>query len=121
MHPDEASIRSIYRELDLRKGLLSRKLIITDDEGRLTEVSSMRFVSMKEKGLAGIRYCLKPLNYEGDIRVGTQLKGDIINDGVARYRQLESRHLEAVYEGIEGDMLTLTVKTKQQQQKISIL
>jgi len=104
-------IEKIHRKLDLKTGLLTRYIIIKDNQGRRTEVLSKRFASMDNPHVAGIRYEVCPLNYQGPLLIKSGLFGDHINSGVERYQQLEQKHLEPVLQNGEKGKISLVVKT----------
>ena len=56
-------------------------------------IKSERFASMANPHLVGLTYEITPLNFNEKITVKSELDGNIINDGVARYRQLNQQHL----------------------------
>ncbi|MBT3208982.1 MAG: beta-phosphoglucomutase family hydrolase [Bacteroidetes bacterium] len=105
------SISNFQRSLCLKTGLLYRKLIVSDDEGRKTLVESWRVASMYNKNLASLKYKISPLNYSENITVVSKLDGNIINNGVARYRQLNQKHIEHVSSSFEENIGFLCVKT----------
>ena len=96
---DAAEVLSCRQELSLRDGVLTRRLRVRDGAGRVTAVESRRLVHMRTPWLAAIQYCVTPENWSGGIRVRSELDGTVTNAGVARYRQLSSRHLEVVESG----------------------
>jgi beta-phosphoglucomutase family hydrolase len=112
-NPNQTKIRHIIRRLDLRTGILHRSLVISDSEGRETRLESQRLASMDDPHLAALRYQIIPLNYDEEITIRSMLDGDIINAGVARYRELSSKHLEPVTEESKGNRSSLLVKTNQ--------
>jgi len=68
---------------------------------------------------AAIKYTITPENYEGWITIRSALDGTVQNTGVARYRQLNSKHLRPVSIGnFDRNGIFLSVKTSQS--KISI-
>ncbi|MBC8505226.1 MAG: HAD-IA family hydrolase [Anaerolineales bacterium] len=111
--PSTTDILHITRRLDLRSGLLHRSMVIRDQAGNESRIESQRFASMDDPHLAALRYRIIPLNYEGTITVRSDLDGDLINYGVPRYRELNSKHLEPVCEGSKGNHSFLLVKTNQ--------
>lgn len=106
-------IRSIKRSLDYYSGGLTRELIVEDEQGRITRVLSTRFASMAYPHCAGIKYSVKPLNYEATIEIRSQLRGDHQNSGVERYNELNQQHLSSVTEEVPNDIMKLVVKTTQ--------
>ncbi len=107
-------------ELNLHKGMLSRRLKWQDEQGRITVVENHRIVSMAEPHLCALRYTVIPENYDGTITVRSGLDGLIVNDGVERYKQLKNKHLEPVSHGAFGpDGIFLQTQTTQSQIQIT--
>lgn len=111
--PNQMELLNMERSLDFKTGLLTKKMKIKDDEGNITAIESLRFVSMDNMHLAGIKYTITPLNYSGLVTVSTSLNGALINEGVERYKSLNAKHLEPVEEGGEGTVSYIKVKTNQ--------
>jgi beta-phosphoglucomutase family hydrolase len=110
---NQTKILNIDRKIDFRTGKLSRTMTVEDQQGRQTLISSNRMASMKQPHLGGMTYAVKPLNYSGTITFRSGLDGDIINDGVKRYRDLNQQHLSPVSRSADAATLFLTVKTTQ--------
>ncbi len=110
-NPLDMEVLSYRQNLDMRDAVVERTLVVGDGGGRLTRIHSRRIASMDDPHRAAIRFSLTPLNYSARIRFRSTLDGDIINDGVARYRQLASRHLEPVEEIDAGQGTVLHVRT----------
>jgi beta-phosphoglucomutase family hydrolase len=110
---------SFQRQLHFRTGVLSRKMIIKDKKGRETRIESRRVASMENPHLAGLQYQITPVNYSERITVRTGLNGNISNEGVERYKQLNSKHLESLTQGAEETKSYLVVKTNQSQIEIA--
>ncbi len=86
-----------YRQtLNMRKGVLNRVLRIRDKAGRETILSQQSFVHGEQMHLAGLKSCVTPLNWQGEIEIRSALDGRVANLGVERYRNLGSRHLELI-------------------------
>jgi len=81
------------QELDLRRGLLVRTLRCRDDAGRTTRVVQRRLVHAGSEHLAALECTLEAEDWSGELRVASWVDGDVRNDGVARYRRLDGRHL----------------------------
>ncbi|MBU0512749.1 MAG: beta-phosphoglucomutase family hydrolase, partial [Chloroflexi bacterium] len=111
--PNEVEILHITWRLDFCTGVLHRSMVVRDAAGHETRVESQRFASMDDPHLAALRYSIIPLNYDKTITVRSALDGDIINAGVKRYRQLNSKHLEPVSEGGQGAASYVVVQTNQ--------
>lgn len=110
-----------YRqELDLERGLLERRLRVRDSEGRETSLTSRRFVHMGLSHLAGLEVTLRPENWSGRAVVRTALDGRVINAGVERYRQLNSKHLVPLETAMSnGNGILLVVEASQSRLRIA--
>ena len=113
MNINEIEILQINRTLNFKNGLLNRKMIVKDNSGNKTEIESQRIASMENHHLAAIQYSVKPLNYSGKITIRTGINGNLINDGVDRYKQLNQKHLKSFAEGAEKNNAFVVVKTTQ--------
>jgi trehalose/maltose hydrolase-like predicted phosphorylase len=110
-----------YRhELDIRFATVSRHLSFRDHEGHETTLHSRRFVSMADPHHGGIEWTLVPENWSGRVEVVTAIDGRVSNAGVARYQQLEGRHLNPVTPRTLGpEVVALKVETRQSNLYIS--
>ncbi|QVJ02269.1 glycoside hydrolase family 65 protein [Nocardiopsis eucommiae] len=88
-------------ELDMRRGTLTRTFH-TVHAGRRTHVTQCRLVSMDDPHLATLRTTLTPENWAGTVVVRSALDGTVSNRGVARYRDLNGRHLAPLGAGSEN-------------------
>lgn len=112
------TIENITRCLDLKTGLLTRTVTLLDEENRKTRIDSYRIASMANQHQAGIKYEITPLNYDGNITVCSKLDGNIKNEGVSRYKDLNSQHLEVVDFGGNDNISWLKTKTNQSEIEI---
>ncbi len=110
-----------YRhELDIRYATVVRHLRFRDLSGREMTLHSRRFVSMGDPHHAGIEWRLVPENWSGHVEVVTAIDGRVSNGGVARYRQLEGRHLNPVSPRTFGpEVIALKAETRQSNLYIS--
>jgi trehalose/maltose hydrolase-like predicted phosphorylase len=104
-----------YRqELRLREGLLVRRFRVRDAKGRVTAVESRRLVHMGKPHLAALEQSLTPENWSGELFFRSGLDGSVTNAGVARYLQLNNKHLELVTRGtIAPEGIYLLARTSQ--------
>jgi len=110
-----------YRhEFDIRYATVVRHLRFRDRGGRETTLISRRFVSMADAHHAGIEWTLVPEDWSGRVEVVTAVDGRVSNRGVARYQQLEGRHLNPVSPRTFGpEVIALKVETRQSNLYIS--
>ena len=93
---DNVELLSYRHDYDIRHALVGRELRFRDLAGRETTLQSRRFVSMADSHQAGIEWILTPQNWSGRMEVVSALDGRVTNQMVARYRELEGRHLDPV-------------------------
>ena len=116
----EVDLLGYRHELDIRYATVVRHLRFRDLSGRETTLRSRRFVSMGDAHHAGIEWTLVPENWSGRVEVVTAIDGRVSNGGVARYRQLEGRHLNPVSPRTFGpEVVALKAETRQSNLYIS--
>ncbi|RKN45967.1 glycoside hydrolase family 65 protein [Streptomyces hoynatensis] len=97
-----------YRQaLDLRQGTLTRRLRFRDRHGRHLTVEQSRLVHMGDPHLAALRTTFVAEDWSGTVEVESALDGTVVNEGVARYRDLAHRHLTRMTTGTarpDGDL-----------------
>jgi trehalose/maltose hydrolase-like predicted phosphorylase len=118
---DDVELLSYRHVYDFRNALLLRELSFRDDEGRETSLRSQRFVSMHRMHQAAVAWDLTPLNWSGSVEVVSAVDGRVVNQGVARYRQLEGRHLDPQGPRIEGkDVIALKARSRQSRIEVAV-
>jgi alpha,alpha-trehalase len=111
---------SYHVELNVHEAMLRREFRFKDDRGRITRWSERRFVSMDDRHIAGIAVDICPENWSGQLTVRSAIDGGVRNNGVARYRKLESRHLEvAALDEIDKETVLLHTRTTQSRIEIA--
>ena len=100
--------------LNLKEGLLERKMRFRDNENRETSIISRRIVSMDDPHVAGIEWTFIPQNWSGEITFRSGIDGYISNKGVERYNDLNGNHLDVLENGTFDDNgIYLVSQTKQ--------
>jgi len=118
--PTKNNVIRFQQELDIQKGAFSRTIRVKDRLGKKTTIKTQRIVSMKDPHLAAIKYTITPENYTEKITIMSALDGTVQNSGVLRYRQLNTKHLQAKSHGVFGkNGISLSVKTSQSKIEIS--
>ncbi len=97
--PLSMELLSYSQTLHMREGMLERVILCKDGLGRITRIRSRRFASMADPHLCALSYDLTPVNYSSPITVRSSLDGNVINEGVPRYKALNSNHLSLVDSG----------------------
>lgn len=87
------------QKLKMREAVMEWTIVCKDSLGRITRVQTRRLASMSDPHICAQSYDITPTNYSEPITVRASLDGNVINDGVARYRQLDSHHLSGIAAG----------------------
>ncbi|MBM3162190.1 MAG: beta-phosphoglucomutase family hydrolase [Chlorobi bacterium] len=109
--PFAQKILSYRQLLDIRNAVMEREIVIQDNLGRISRISSRRFASMANPHLCAMRFTLRPVNYTGTVEFRSAIDGTISNKGVVRYSELESDHLEHIEASGMDDTIFLHVQT----------
>ena len=118
---DHAEVLSFGQELDLRRGILTRRMRVRDPGGRCTQLIQRRFVHMEQSHLAGLETTFTALNWSGRLRVRSGVDGGVENTGVKRYRNLSSRHLTTLAaQPRDQDVLLLVAETSQSHLRVAV-
>jgi hypothetical protein len=95
LSPDSPELIEYRQELDMRRAILTRFMRFSDDQGRVTQVTSDRIVSQAARHLAATCTTFQAENWSGPVRVQSSLDGGVRNAGVVAYAGLADHHLEA--------------------------
>ncbi|ADQ07956.1 glycoside hydrolase family 65 central catalytic [Caldicellulosiruptor hydrothermalis 108] len=118
LNPLKCEILEFKRVLDLKQGLLFRKLRLKDEKGRITSIEGFRFVSMKNKNLIVQKYNVvcenysAVLNVESFIDANTMNSKDTPNDRVKHYEVEDKKDCKSC--------IFLGIKTKDKRYKVGI-
>jgi alpha,alpha-trehalase len=116
----KVEIVAYRQELDLRAGVLTRTVQFRDAKDRRTSLTQRRFVSMAQPHLAGLETTWLAENWSGRMEIRSALDGHVVNCGVARYRNLNGRHLVPVETGgVGSDAAFLKVQTSQSELRVA--
>jgi len=86
-------VRDERRELDLRRGLLTRSATLVDARGRRLRVVQRRLVSMRRPHVGALETTLAPEGWSGRVGVRSGIDAAVSNGNVAEYARLSSHHL----------------------------
>ena len=73
-------VTSFRRELDMKRGLLSRWFSAEMPDGAKVEVTSLRFISLHDSQIGAIRYSVKAVNFSGVLSFTPFIDGDVVNE-----------------------------------------
>jgi beta-phosphoglucomutase family hydrolase len=113
---DERRVKIVsYRqELDLRHGILTRKMTFEDQGTRRSTLRERRFVSMAAMHTAALEIAFTAENWSGPLTVRSGIDGCIVNNGARLYARFNNQHLQLVAADVVGeDAVQLVVRTNQ--------
>ncbi len=112
-HPDRWTLHAYRQELDLKRGLLVRRMDVEDGHRRRVTVTQRRLVSMDSHHLAGLQTTFLSES-GGTLHVRALLDGRVENAGVPRYSDLNGKHLRPVAaRTLDRESFLLQVETVQ--------
>ncbi len=117
--PENISIHDYTKEICLKNGLYERNIIGEDKEGNIFRIRTERFASMDQMHMGALKYVITPLNFSGEITIRSGIDANIINDGVARYRSLNQKHIQHLAHGSDKDTIWLESETTQSKIRIA--
>lgn len=108
------------RELDMRRGVLTRHAVLTDPAGRRMRLIQRRVVSMARPHLAALETTLVADGWSGTVTLASGVDAGVRNRNVAEYRPLADQHLRTVRsERVDPSTLLVEVETTQSQIRIA--
>ncbi len=108
------NVLEFRKEISMEDGHLRRFILFEDSEKRKTRLEERRIVSMDHKHVGAVEWKLTPINWEGNVTVKSSLDGSVRNEGVKRYKSLNSQHLEVRKMGVaQENIIYLEVQTNQ--------
>ncbi len=100
--------------LNLKEGILERKIRFRDEDNNETSILSRRIVSMDDYHIGAIEWTLIPENWSAPVTIRSGIDGDIINNNVERYRELNQDHTGVVEKGgLNGNGIYLISRSRQ--------
>ena len=112
--PRSVKLLSYHQELDLRRGMLLRRISFEDGHGRRTTLKERSLISMSDMHSGALELTLTAENWSAGVTVQSAIDGRIINSGAKLYRKFNKKHLETVNSTFIGeDGLCLQVRTSQ--------
>jgi len=109
--PLKHKILSYRQNLNFRNGLMDRDLVVQDNLGRITSITTSRFASMDDPHRCALKFTLKPVNYSAEVEFRCSIDGRVQNSNVARYGGLANDHLKHVESFNHDDIMVLHVRT----------
>lgn len=117
--PNVDEILELERNINFLNGILLKKMVARDRDGRETLIESRRFISMSNAHHAGIDYSLTPINYTGYIRVklGLSIPGE--KSLVEPYKSIKLEMLEPVKQGAKDNISYILARSQEKKVEIA--
>ncbi len=74
-----AEVKSFYRETDMRRSVLTRRMTVAMRNGAEVAVEATRFLSLPRRELGVVRYAVTPLNRAAEITFSPHIDADVRN------------------------------------------
>jgi beta-phosphoglucomutase family hydrolase len=111
---------SYRQELDLRRGMLLRRIRFEDTQGRQSTLEERRLVSMSSMHLGALELELTADNWSAAVTVRSAIDGRIVNAGARLYRKFNNKHLEPLGSKVlEDGSVELLVRTCQSKLQVA--
>jgi trehalose/maltose hydrolase-like predicted phosphorylase len=120
LSPGSCEVVSYEHELDMRSGIMRRRVSYREENGRVTTVTAERFASMSDPHLAALRITVEPQNHSEPITVRALIDGDVRNYLVERYRDLEQRHIAVSEVTCENGSARLKAHTRDSKRSLTV-
>ncbi len=110
----DVKVLGFITSLNMKEGILERKMRFEDTKGHITTIISRRLVSMDDYHVAGLEWTFIPENWSGPVTIRSGIDGNVINNNVERYSDLNQNHLEVTDKGsLNGNSIYLSSCTRQ--------
>ncbi|WP_155848292.1 glycoside hydrolase family 65 protein [Caldisalinibacter kiritimatiensis] len=100
------------RTLDMKEGILYTTIELKTKSGRITKISSERFVSKNDVHRWGIKYTIKPVNYSGKIFIENVIDGTVTNSSFDPMNKTKHLNVKELYDLEKGIALKTVTKDK---------
>ncbi len=109
---DSGTVEDYARWLDLRRGVLHRRLTWTPDSGGPIQLHFQRFTSLDDKHLLAQQLKILPLQEPAEVQVRARLDGQVTNQG--------RKHWELIEQGSHAGTAHLIVRTQKSRKTLAM-
>ena len=110
--PASREVLSAERSLDLRDGVLRRRVHWRHPDGGAVEIRTMRFASMAEPHLAVQVYSVTSLDFAGEVEASFRLDGVPVAPGLPPFPEVGVAHWEPVAWGARDGTVYVRLRTR---------
>jgi maltose phosphorylase len=93
-----------YRELDMKRGVLTRRFTVTIDDGTRVAVEAVRFVSLARTELGVVSYTVRVLNRDARVELTPYIDADVRNE--------DANYNENFWEPVSHNHHSVTMRTR---------
>ncbi|MBM7558249.1 glycoside hydrolase family 65 protein [Marinitoga litoralis] len=119
LNPLKCDILDYIRVLDMKQGILYKKIRLKDNKNRITKIEGYRFLSHDKRNLALMKYNITPENYKDRITLEYFIDGKTTNSFL--HPKDRVKHYFLSNYTLSDDFLYLEATTKEQNYKVGIL
>ena len=119
LHAEELDFLEHVQELNMKEGVLYRRLRLSDRNGRVFSWRERRLISMASPHLAALHVQITPENWSGRLTIRSALDASITNRGVERYSKLAGKHHDAIeMREVDGDTIMMRARFVQSHREV---
>lgn len=108
-------------DLDLRRGVLSRRVTLVNPEGHQVAVAQRRLVSMQNPHLAALETTVTAQGFDGPVSILAGIDARVANTNVRNYVGTGKTHLtDAVFSETDDNTVLCDVQTNQSHVRIAV-
>jgi kojibiose phosphorylase len=109
------------RTLDLRDGILRRRVQWRSSQKQTVEIQTMRFTSMADPHLCVQLYAVTALDFDGEVKLQTWLDGKAENPGIPPFPEVGLLHWEGLSQGsLDPRTIYLGTRTRSSQTELGM-
>lgn len=104
-------VSEFKRTLNIHENTVSFSYIFTSKSGKKVLIESSKQASFNDLHAIVIKYSVMALNFSGEIKIISEIDGDVKNYNVARYRNLNQYHLNVLDQKADQNYIYQRVET----------
>ena len=100
----KVEVRDFYREMDMKRSVLTRRAQVVMRGGAVVEIEAVRFVSLARRELGVVKYSVTPINKAVSIKITPYIDADV--------RNTDSNYDEKFWEEVKTQTDAVQSRTK---------
>lgn len=115
----QSTVLDFYRALDMKQGILYRRVRVKDKSGNITVIEGYRFISGHDRQVAGMYYEVTAENYNGIMTIESITDGTTVN-GYSRPQEKVKHYVVRKAEPLPSEGMYLEAATRDQDYRVGI-